>query len=353
MAITILQEPPAISFVGNPLIHRFGSYRVIGFGIALILAGTLLRAVGPNAAVILLMTLPIGIGVALVGVALPVEVKIHFPDRPGAVTGAYVASLSVAIAIIGVALVPLADTLGGWRPAFALTAVPAAVALVVWGAVMRRRAPSPSGKADAGPPRFGYPGRGTALLAAILAMQTLAFSAMMSWMPTVYKTGGWSEHTAGVSTSVIGLMTIFGALIVAGLSSAGNRRLWLAATLAIQGVGIIGLALFGVTAGWLWVLLFGLGNGASFAVLLVLPIDTSTDTRGVADVSMWMLGIGFMVASTGSLLTGALRDLTAGFTTALLILAAISMISAVAGLFVPARITRRRPAGQRLAYGDQ
>lgn len=327
------------AFVGAPLIHRFGTGRVVATGLALILAGTVLRAIGPNAAAVLLMTVPIGIGVALIGVALPVVVKVNFSDRPGAATGAYVASLSIGIVGMGLVLVPLADALGGWRPAFALTALPAALALIVWAVVMKpRKSAPPSEPVQRRETRLGLPGPGSALLGAILGLQTLAFSAMIGWMPAVYADGGWSEQTAGLTTTVIGFGTICGALLVPTLSNAGNRRVWLAVTLSVQGVGILCMSHFGVTAGWLWVVLFGLGNGSSFALLMVLPIDVSEEARGVADVAMWMLGIGFMVASTGPLVIGTLRDLTGGFTAALLILVAVSAISAVGSLLLPRRI---------------
>jgi CP family cyanate transporter-like MFS transporter len=60
--------------------------------LTLIAIGTVLRSLAPSPSLILTATLPIGIGIALIGVTLPVVVKEYFPERGGAITGAYVAS---------------------------------------------------------------------------------------------------------------------------------------------------------------------------------------------------------------------------------------------------------------------
>lgn len=101
---------------------------------------------------------------------------------------------------------------------------------------------------------------------------------------------------------------------------------------------MLGLAALGTTAGWLWVSLFAIGNGGSFAMLLTLPVDLCEEAGTVADVAMWMLGLGYVVAAGGPLAIGALRDLTGGFEAALAILAAASTVTAVLALCLPRRI---------------
>src|SRR5690606_2755181 len=137
----------AFAFLGPPLVARVGAGRVIVAALASIAAGSVARAVAGAPWLIIATALPIGLGLALIGVTLPVVVKVRFAARAGAVTGAYVASLSTGIAIVGFGLVPLADALGGWRPALALTAVPAVAAASLWlagGASRPRSAPAPA-----------------------------------------------------------------------------------------------------------------------------------------------------------------------------------------------------------------
>ena len=86
----------------------------------------------PTSWLLIATTLPIGLGIALGGVVIPIVLKQYFASRPGAVTGAYTTSLSAGIVVIGLTAVPLADALGSWRDAFALSALPAFVALPLW-----------------------------------------------------------------------------------------------------------------------------------------------------------------------------------------------------------------------------
>ena len=59
-----------------------------------------------------------------------------------------------------------------------------------------------------------------------------------------------------------------------------------------------------------WALLLGLGNGLVFPVMLVLPVDYGRDPAHAARLAAMGFGIGYLLASLGPLLTGALRDLT-------------------------------------------
>jgi CP family cyanate transporter-like MFS transporter len=61
----------AFAFLGPPLVRRAGEGRVILGSLGLIIAGTLLRSVGPSARMGLLATRPSGLGIALIGVPLP------------------------------------------------------------------------------------------------------------------------------------------------------------------------------------------------------------------------------------------------------------------------------------------
>jgi len=119
------------AFAGPPLTARIGSLRLIGYALALITFGTLARAAAPGAALVVLATIPLGMGIALTGLALPGVVKQHFPGRLGTITGTYVASLAIGGGVGALLVVPLEHPLGGWRGAFAVTALPALLALPV------------------------------------------------------------------------------------------------------------------------------------------------------------------------------------------------------------------------------
>ncbi len=79
-------------------------------------------------------------------------------------------------------------------------------------------------------------------------------------------------------------------------------------------------------------MLLGLGNGIVFPVMLVLPVDYARDPAMAARLAGMGFGAGYLLASLGPVLPGALRDLTgtyaapcggyAGLCCALMLLAA-------------------------------
>jgi CP family cyanate transporter-like MFS transporter len=111
--------------------------------------------------------------------------------------------------------------------------------------------------------------------------------------------------------------------------------------------GIFGLAFAPTVAPWLWIVTFGLGNGALFPLAPTLPHDLADDERGRTLLTTWMLGLGYVVSGTGPLLVGGLLDLTGSFTVPMVLLGTIGIFSGICGL-APA-VRRRRAAGAVVA----
>jgi MFS transporter, CP family, cyanate transporter len=321
----------AFSFAGPGLFARGGPTSVITASLALIALGTVLRAVAPTAGLILLATVPLGVGIALLGVTLPPLVKEAFPARAGAVTGAYVAALSGGLAATALLIVPLGDALGGWRPAFAATAIPALGAWVLWLVIGASR---PS--AGAGPAvrrtRFG---RTEALLAGSFALEAICFSSMVGWMAAIYLDAGWSESSSSAALAAIGFITVPTAILVGPLSDGSDRRSWVAGSAGVMSIGLLGVALAPTDLGAAWVVLFSLGSGASFALLLALPLDLATTPMRVSGLASWMLGIGYGMSALGPLMVGALRDVTGGFGVPVAIVAVLGIGSGALALMLP------------------
>src|SRR5207248_957445 len=116
--------------VGALASRRWGRGRVLGAAVALILAGTALRLLP---AALWPATVLAGIGIAVAGALLPSLVRARFPRWVGPVTGLYTAGL-IGGAMLAAALTePARQALGGsWRPALAVWALPAVLALAVW-----------------------------------------------------------------------------------------------------------------------------------------------------------------------------------------------------------------------------
>src|SRR5205085_3572813 len=114
------------------LVLRVPARRLIAGCLLVIVGATLVRAEAPTAWLVVAATLPLGIGIAIIGVALPGVIKTRFPQRTGAAMGAYVAALSIGASVTALTMVPLTNALEGWRGAFVVSAIPTLVCLPLW-----------------------------------------------------------------------------------------------------------------------------------------------------------------------------------------------------------------------------
>ena len=96
-----------------------GSRAAIGAAVALIGVAGVARAFAPGAVGVLLLTLPVGIGIAVAGTLLPVAVKERFGDRPAYATGMYATGINAGAMLAAATAVPLA-ALGSWRTSLAV-----------------------------------------------------------------------------------------------------------------------------------------------------------------------------------------------------------------------------------------
>ena len=331
------------AFVGPPLVQRLGSARVMQGALALIAVGALARSAASAGWLVIATTLPIGLGIALIGAGLPSVVKQRFPGRAGAVTGAYASSLSVGVVIVGVGLIPLVDALDGWRAALAFTAIPALVAILPWlGLTKRRDAPITAASEQA--LAWSKPTSTSVLLGLIFGLQSLSFAGMISWAPAIYEDAGWSAHAAAQTTTSIGLFTILSSLIFPPLSDGRDRRLFVAVIATVMGIGLFGVALLTTSGAWVWLTLFGIGTGAVFPLMLSLPLDLHDSPSEVAETTAWMLGLGYSTAALAPVMIGALRDATGGFTIAISLLGAFAFGAGALSLVSRAHDRRRRAA---------
>jgi MFS transporter, CP family, cyanate transporter len=118
----------------------------------------------------------------------------------------------------------------------------------------------------------------------------------------------------------------------------------------LMSAGTVGLGLAPTWAPWLWLSLFAIGNGPIFPLSLTLPLDAARDTSDAANLVMWTLGLGYLMASFGPVLVGWLRDASGGFALPLLALAAAGCASGLLALLAPApRAGAAAPAREGVA----
>jgi CP family cyanate transporter-like MFS transporter len=323
------------AFAGAPVIRRIGTSATIGLSLWLIALGSVGRAVMPTAEGMLALTFPIGIGIALIGVALPSAIKRDFAARAASITGLYIAALSTGATFAALATVPLSNLLGGWRWALAAGSVFAFAALPLWRLRPERAAERPE-PVEPAVPRRG-PGAQGMLLGAIFAAQSFVFSALIGWIAVVYLDAGWTEQEAAIATATIPVATVVTALLTPRLTSPGSRRWWTLATGVSMTIGLTGIAIAPTTLPVIWLAFAGFALGAILPLVMMMPLDLRDDPTDVATLTGWMLGIGYTVGAAGPAFVGALRDATGGFTVPVLVLAGVGLVMGLLALAPPLR----------------
>jgi CP family cyanate transporter-like MFS transporter len=329
----------AFSLLGGRWAARFGPRRMLLWALSVLAVALVARAYAPTTVLLLLATVPVGVALAVAGAALPVLIKDVFAKSAGAVTGAYVAALDVGAGVCALTAVPIADALGGWRVALALTAVPAVAALPFVARLAK--GPSSTMDAPAGTPAPSPPGRRSLwLLGGVFGAQSVCFVGVVTWVPAAYQAAGWSAAAAGVAGAVVLLAAIPTALAVPLFSDRIDRRRLVAPVAAITALSVAGMAAYPTAAPFLWLTLFALGSGALFPLALTLPLDVAADPRQAGRLAGAALGIGYFASAFAAVAVGALRDATGGFGVPFALLAVSAALAGPFALMLP-----RQPAG--------
>jgi MFS transporter, CP family, cyanate transporter len=306
------------------LAARVGTRAGIAWALALIGVFGVARAVSPGAALLILLTWPVGIGMGLAGALVPVAVKERFPVRPAGPTGIYTTGIQVGSALSAAVAVPLAGWYGGWRWSLAVFSFVTCALAGVWLVLTRHE--SRHERPATRPPRLPW-GSGVAwLLVALFSLMASTYYGINAWLPDSYVERGWSIERAGNLLALLNLVAIPAALIIPWLSDhIGGRRRWLLAMAASFVVGVIGFVLL-PGAAYAWVITVGLASGGMFSLVMTVPLDLEHDARQVGALVGMMLGLGYTIGASSPVVLGAVRDLTGTFTGSLWLLVVFSVL---------------------------
>lgn len=310
--------------------HRSTETVILGC-LGLIAVGALFR-VGPNLPWILLGTLLVGSGIAVINVLLPGLVKRQFPARVGVMMGLYTFCVVGGAALASGLSVPLRTALGGaWRPALGVWAGLALIGVVAWlPAVLGR--PTRTG----GPPRpVPSVWKNPAALAVTLFMglQSLVFYAWLTWLPKVLQDHGSTLADSGTLLALGNLIQLPFTFAVPVWASRSRDQRWIVVgTSLLVAAGLLGLLLFPAAPPLPWVLLLGAGCGGTFSLALILIVQRAQTPAQVAPLSALAQGVGYLLAASGPFVFGALHDRTRQWTAPLWFLVACTALVLVSGL---------------------
>jgi MFS transporter, CP family, cyanate transporter len=322
-----------LSPVAPRLARRFGLERVLLVSLLVLAAGILLRSAGAVAA-LFLGSAALGAAIAVGNVLIPGLIKRDFPERAGLMTSLYSTALAISATLAAGVSFPLAQQAGiGWRGSLTLWAVPALVAALAWVPLLRNTRPGSDSIQT--PSRVG--GLWTSVLAwqvtLFMGLQSLAYYVTLTWLPEILREGGVSAGRAGwmlALAQAVAIVSMFLAPVIAGRRPSQHGVVVVSA--ALNGAGILGLLFAPHTAGVLWIVLLGLGQGACFSLALTFFALRASDPEHSAALSGMAQSVGYLFAAFGPSLFGLLRDATHGWTVPLALLFAIVVGILISGL---------------------
>jgi CP family cyanate transporter-like MFS transporter len=289
-------------------------------------AGTGIRALGTTGSMFA-AGLAIGVAIALAQALLPVLIRTGYHEASGMLTGAFSMALVLGSVLAAGFAVPLADLFGGWRWSLAFWALPALIAAVVWWPAARR----PGTTVARG---GGAPLRFSALawsVCGFFGVQSMAFYASLSWIPSILEDGGWSNEAAGALLAFGALCGLLPAFVIPVLAARSPDQVRL--LLAIVLVPVTGLVGVLVAPGLapLWMILVGFGQSGALGLGLTMPLQRGGDAPTVASLTAMTLCVGYLVAAAGPWLLGAVHDAAGNWTAPLVVLIAITLAELVPG----------------------
>lgn len=326
-----------VSFLAIPLLHKCSPDQAIAICLAGVLAGTVLRPIGGEAAV-LAGTAVIGAAIAVGNVVVPVVIRREFPpSRIPLATGVYTATLNIGSMTTLIATAPLAGA-WGWRTALIVWGVLAVgaflvwIRLVGWRPVLRGGLQPVPGTAvttqAAATPAWRRPVAWLLLVA--FAGQAFSYYGVSTWLPTLLADElGLGTAAAGSGASLFQGPALAGALGVPLLARLLRTRYLVPLCCALWGALPVGLLL--APSLWpLWTVCGGIAQGAGITIIFLILVRLGGTDRQAGQLSALVQGGGYLVAATGPLAIGTLHETSGGWTWPL-----VGIIAGVLALGIP------------------
>jgi len=353
--VGLLGTVPVLSFavfgsLATPVARRIGLEPAMVAALLLSAVGEVVRATTHGADAFLLWSMIALAGMGMGNVLLPPLVKRYFPDRIGAVTGAYSVALSISTAVPPLFALPLARATS-WRLAVGVWAVVGLVAAVPWlivivrstharaqlGAIWRRAphrgGPGALGATGGGEVRVVWRSPQAWAMVAMFAMNALGTYVGFAWLPTLLADAGLPADEGGRWLAVFAVlgapMSLFAPVLAQRMR---NPYPVVVAFVACWAAGYVGLWATPAHGTAVWMVLLGIGPSSFPMLLALLGLRSTTPGTAVA-LSGMVQGLGYAFAGLGPIGIGVLYEATGGWRAPIAVLLGCLAVLLVAAWF--------------------
>ncbi|HSU43181.1 MAG TPA: MFS transporter [Casimicrobiaceae bacterium] len=309
--------PPAMfavaALAGSLLVARLGVRGAMVGGLALVAGGSALRGLSPNYAALLLTTILMSAGVALMQPIMPTAVRQWVPARIGLGTAVYTNGLLVGEILAVLLTIPVVLPLvaGSWRLSLVAWSIPMAIIAVI----VHAYAPRPAvhhREASAPLPRKWLPDWHAGLVwrlgALFCCVNSIYFNAN-AFMP-IYLASEGRADLIGDALLALNLGQLPASLLLLVVAGKLERRAWPYVLSGVVSLGsIAGIVTMVGPYTVAWAALLGFSDAAALILGLTLP-PLLCRPEDVARTSAGTFMLSYGGAVVLALLSGAAWDLT-------------------------------------------
>ena len=346
----LLTTIPLLTFaIMSPFIaklgKRFGNEVIIYILLIVLAIGSAVRII-PDVIALFLGTLFIAIGIDGGNVLIPAVIKDHYAHRTEAITAIFTMSMLIVGALgTGLAGWLIARTTLSWT--LGLLSIIAIINLILWFPNLHYRQTqniSTTATATAAPGDSPSVWRlPTAwLITLFFGLQSLVFYSLLTWLPSILTTQGFSTIEAGNIATIMQVGTLPAAILVPMLV---RYHYGVPSILGLVFIGL-SLAVFGLLLPiqsllihMILAFLIGLGCGASFNLAIIFFTSKTQTGHQTADLSGMAQSAGYLLAAFGPLAFGLLQSLTSSWISTILTIAILSVILVLCGISIHRRDT--------------
>ncbi|MFC0545035.1 MFS transporter [Kutzneria chonburiensis] len=315
------------------LARRIGGGPAIAAALAVLAIGLVVRVLA-GSSLLLSGTFVACAGIAVCNVLVPVVVKESFPNRIGLITGVYSAAMAGGSAIAAAVTPPLETATGGWRPALAAWAIPAALALALWLIGARRDAEAVAVDRSAHGDRNLVRVPMAWVFTLLFSVQSVFAYVIMGWLPEILRDAGIGRDAAGVLLGITMVVAVPLNLVIPHLAAKLKAQSAVMVGLTVAPViGVLGLMFAPAAVPLLWALLLGAGMTIFPVVLLMMGLRTRTSAE-TTQLSGMSQGFGYLIAAGGPFAAGLVRGLLGSWTVPLILVLGILAAQAILGWLI-------------------
>lgn len=300
--------------IAPKLAEKQGIEKMLWLSLWVIGAGVLVRTV-PSAALLLFGSALIGFGIAFGNVLMPPLIRHRFPKRMGIVTGIYSVAMNITASLASGLSIAIGHWTGaGWKGSIGVWFVFSIIAILVWIPQLwnsRKRTNTDSNAATAERPRSLLKSRLAWHVTIFMGLQSLLFYCAVAWLPVVLQSWGMPSAESGWVLSFVQFtqlpIVFIGPIVIAKLQNHRPLLWFIGGTLVVSILLIIfWRTQFIIPA----VILFGLGTGLAFSLVMMWFVLRTSTTPVSARLSGMAQSFGYALAAAGPPLFGALYDWT-------------------------------------------